>query len=30
VRWIAGTMVSGQQGELNLIDDMLKKRQAGS
>ena len=25
VTWLAGTMVSGQQGELNLIDDVLKK-----
>jgi uncharacterized protein (DUF305 family) len=29
VTWLAQTMVSGQQGELNLIDDMLKQRQAG-
>jgi uncharacterized protein (DUF305 family) len=28
VRWLAQTMVSGQQSELNLIDDMLKKRHA--
>jgi uncharacterized protein (DUF305 family) len=27
VTWLAETMVSGQQGELNLIDDLLKKRQ---
>ena len=25
VTWLAGTMVSGQQSELNLIDDLLKK-----
>ena len=25
VTWLAGTMVSGQQGELNLIDDLLRK-----
>jgi uncharacterized protein (DUF305 family) len=25
VTWLAGTMVSGQQGELNVIDDLLKK-----
>jgi uncharacterized protein (DUF305 family) len=30
VTWLAETMVSGQQGELNLIDDMLKKLQAGT
>jgi len=30
VRWLAGTMVSGQQSDLNLIDDLLKKAQAGS
>jgi uncharacterized protein (DUF305 family) len=28
VTWLAQTMVTGQQGELNLIDDLLKKRQA--
>ena len=27
VTWLAGTMVSGQQGELNLIDQLLKKVQ---
>jgi uncharacterized protein (DUF305 family) len=27
VTWLAETMVTGQQGELNLIDDLLKKRQ---
>ena len=26
VTWLAGTMVTAQQGELNLIDDLLKKR----
>ncbi|MEV6487783.1 DUF305 domain-containing protein [Actinoplanes sp. NPDC051633] len=30
VRWLAETMVSGQQSELNLIDDLLKKAQASS
>ncbi len=28
VTWIARTMVTGQQGEINLIDDLLKKAQA--
>jgi uncharacterized protein (DUF305 family) len=28
VTWLAHAMVSGQQGELNLIDDLLKKAQA--
>jgi len=28
VTWLAETMVTGQQSELNLIDDLLKKRQA--
>jgi len=29
VTWLAGTMVTGQQGEINLIDDLMKKIQAG-
>ncbi len=28
VTWLAETMVTGQQGELNLIDDLLKKRRS--
>ena len=28
VTWLAGTMVTSQQGEINLIDDLLAKRQA--
>ena len=28
VTWLAQTMVTGQQGEINLIDDLLKKAQA--
>ena len=27
VTWLAQTMVTGQQGEMSLIDDLLKKRQ---
>ena len=30
VTWLAQTMVTGQQGEINLIDDLLKKAQAAS
>ena len=30
VTWLAESMVTGQQSDLNLIDDLLKKAQAGA